>query len=137
MKVAPSLLPDFGPVGPALAVAGEQDLQSLGEARFSRSIAADHDRQARTRSEGEGLLRPNASEPLNSQGREIGSGLLFPPRRGRRRWCHLPTLQQALNGIAPIACRENKAAPVFLEQSFRCQSVVDEAPKIVVHCALR
>ena len=66
MEVSPSLLPDLRPVRPALAVSGEQDFKRLSETRLPRSVTSDDNRQARARTESQGLfscslrLRPAA-----------------------------------------------------------------------------
>ena len=127
MKVAPSFLPDLRSVRPALAVAREQHFQRLGEARFSGAIAADDDRQARARSEREGLLRSDASEALNRQRREIGAGMLLRVSRGAggcRAAC--PPFSRLSNGITTVARGEHEAAPVLLQQPFRRESVVNK-----------
>jgi hypothetical protein len=114
MKIAPSFLPDLRSVRPPLAIAREQHFERFGKARLPRTVAADDDRQTRTRDEREGLFRSNASEALNRHGGEIGARVFLRSGRRGRLGCCFRIEQDAFNRVMPIACGEHEAAPVLL-----------------------
>jgi hypothetical protein len=47
VQVPPAVPPHRGPAGPALVVAGQRELDGLGEARLARAVPAGDDRQPR------------------------------------------------------------------------------------------
>nr|WP_238447294.1 hypothetical protein [Micromonospora sp. 4G55] len=63
VQVAPPGTPHAGLVGPAGAVAGEGELDGLGEARLAGAVAADDEGDARPGCDVEGALRADAAEP--------------------------------------------------------------------------
>ena len=114
MEVSPSLLPDLRPVRPALAVSGEQDFKRLSETRLPRSVTSDDNRQARARTESQGLLRPNPSKTLNGQGGNVCGGLVHCGRLGGSFCLGLGFKQEGLNRLLTVACGHDETAPVFL-----------------------
>src|SRR5207245_132224 len=75
VEVLPPLLPDAGPLVPAAAVTGQEQLQGLGEARLPRPVAAHHQREARPRREAQRRLGPDAPEPLDGDRAQPGGAV--------------------------------------------------------------
>ena len=57
VEVAPAVLPDLGALLPAVGLAGEQQLEGLGEAGLAGAVAADDEREAGAGGEVERGLR--------------------------------------------------------------------------------
>jgi len=65
MEIPPALAPDGSALLPAQAVAGEQHLEPLGEARLAGAVATHDEREAGSRRELQGLPGTDATEPLD------------------------------------------------------------------------
>ena len=79
VQVPPALTPHGGALLPAQAVAGQEDLEPLGEARLAGPVAPDDQRQARARSQLERLRGTDPAKALD--GDLLQEGAL---ERGRR-----------------------------------------------------
>ncbi len=73
VEVSPALFPVFGARRPAAALAGEERLEGLGEARLAGAVAPEHHREAGARREREGLAFADPSEASHLQAREVGA----------------------------------------------------------------
>ena len=71
-------------------------------------------RQARARTESQGLLRPNPSKTLNGQGGNVCGGLVHCGRLGGSFCLGLGFKQEGLNRLLTVACGHDETAPVFL-----------------------
>jgi hypothetical protein len=80
VEVAPAFLPDLRAVLPALAVAGQQQLQAFGEAGLAGAVAADDQGQAGARGQRQGLAGADAAEALDRDRAQVGG-------RGRAGGC--------------------------------------------------
>ena len=72
VEVAPAVLPDLGPLGPAPVGAGEQHLEGLGEGGLARAVAPHHEGQAGGGLQAERDRRADAPEALDLDGGEVG-----------------------------------------------------------------
>ena len=74
VEVAPAVLPDLGPLGPAPVGAGEQHLEGLGEGGLARAVAPHHEGQAWGGLQRQRDRRAYAAEALYLNGGEVGGG---------------------------------------------------------------
>jgi hypothetical protein len=72
VEVPPAVAPGLAALGPAVGVAGEQELEALGEAGFAGAVAADDQGEAGAGGEVEGGLRADAAEALGGEAAEEG-----------------------------------------------------------------
>ena len=72
VEVAPAVAPDLAAVLPAVGVAGEEQLEGLGEAGLAGAVAADDEGEAGAGGEVEGGLRADAAEAFDGDGAEEG-----------------------------------------------------------------
>jgi hypothetical protein len=77
----PAVAPDPAAVSPAVGVAGEKELEALGEAGLAGAVAADDEGEAGAGGEVEGVLRADAAEAFDGDGAEEGDSR---GGRGRR-----------------------------------------------------
>ena len=68
VEVPPAVAPDLAAVSPAVGVAGEQELEALGEAGLAGAVAADDEGEAGAGGEVEGGLRADAAEAFDGDG---------------------------------------------------------------------
>ena len=132
VEVAPALAPDGGALLPAQAVAREQHLERLGEARLARAVAPDDERQARPRPQLQRLRRPDAAEPLDGDRSQEGTR---PRRRGRgRREARRSAARQLrFERLAALERRQHQAAPRLIEAAVGLEARRDEVPDTGVH----
>ena len=84
VEVPPAVAPDLAALGPAVGVAGEQELEALGEAGFAGAVAADDEGEAGAGGEIEGGFWADAAEALGGDAAEEGGlGLVFAGCLGR------------------------------------------------------
>lgn len=125
--------PDLRAIHPALAVAGEQHFQRLGEAGLPRPVAPDDDGKAGAGSEGECLPGADAAEALDGELGEVCAGvggcrcLLVGLRR------RLGVLENAVDRVAAVAGGKDEGGPVLRNQILGDEAVVDEASQVGVH----
>ena len=101
MEVAPAVLPDLGPLGPAPVGAGEQHLQGLGEGGLARAVPPHHEGQAGGGLQGERDRWADAPEALDLDGGEVGGG---GGLGGVRDWSGgwLVAVQDGPEGVGPL-----------------------------------
>ena len=111
MQVPPALAPHGGALLPAQAVAGEQDLQGLGEARLAGAVAPDDERQAGARPQLQGPRGADPAETLDGDRAQEGAGGgRRCARRGRACDGGVPR-QLRLELVRALEGREDEGAP--------------------------
>ena len=136
VEVAPARSPDGRSCLPAPVLAGEEDLERLGEARLARSVAADDQRQPRPGRQLERLLRADPAEAFDGDGAEVGA-------RRFLRWLGFggrlpaPALRLAaedcVEAVLALACREDEQCPWGVVGVGRGKAFFDESLELWVH----
>ena len=134
VEVAPALAPDGGALLPAQAVASEQHLEGLGEARLARAVAPDDERQAGTRPKLERLPRADAAEALDvDRAQECARERRSAARRVRASRAAAPARQLRLERLPALEGREDEAAPRGVDGAVGLEPRQHEAADAGIH----
>jgi hypothetical protein len=136
MEVAPALAPHGSALLPAQAVAGEEDLDPLGEAGLARAVAPDDEREAGARRKLQRLRGTDPAEPLDGDRPQEGADQGDGRRRGRRSQGGGPARQLRLERLAALQGGEHETGVRLVERAVRLEPRQHEAPDAGIHLGL-
>ena len=138
VEVAPALAPHLGATRPPPAVAGQQHLEALCEARLPRPVAPHDEGEAGPGLEAKRGLGPDAAEALHGDRAEVRAGRLGGGIRGigRRGGRLVPgRAENLLEALHALARGDDEQAPLLGEDAVVLQPLIDDPLERVLHAA--